>query len=154
MKDIIISEEKLKSVDKLTLDFFYDDNDPRSTKYNRYLVRPKPNIKKILIYLFIPILLIALYIETSFLYNTNLALVVLLVFVLYVIATLKNTIITLIELYQYYAPDGIRKKCKFEPSCSTYVILAVSKYGVIKGMIKGIKRLKRCKGIDGGIDYP
>lgn len=38
------------------------------------------------------------------------------------------------------------------------MILAVEKYGVIKGVCKGIKRLSKCNdrgdGLRGGFDYP
>ena len=51
-----------------------------------------------------------------------------------------------------------RMKCRFEPSCSQYMILAIEKYGVIKGVLNGIKRLSKCNnrgdGMRGGFDYP
>jgi putative component of membrane protein insertase Oxa1/YidC/SpoIIIJ protein YidD len=34
------------------------------------------------------------------------------------------------------------------------MILAIKKYGIIKGIYKGIKRLLRCHSPNGGIDYP
>ena len=65
----------------------------------------------------------------------------------------KRTVIWLVHLYQNKAPDEVRLKCVMEPSCSEYMILAVEKYGVIRGVFKGIHRLFRC-GNDEGIDYP
>jgi len=65
----------------------------------------------------------------------------------------KRTIIWMVHLYQNLASDETRKKCVFEPSCSEYMILAVQKYGVIKGVCKGINRLHRC-GLERGVDYP
>ena len=65
----------------------------------------------------------------------------------------KRTVIWLVHLYQNKAPDEVRLRCCMEPSCSVYMILAVEKYGVIRGVWKGIKRLKRC-GIDNCVDYP
>ena len=47
-----------------------------------------------------------------------------------------------------------RLKCVFEPSCSEYMILAVNKYGLVRGVIKGIRRLLRCHPPNGGKDYP
>lgn len=35
--------------------------------------------------------------------------------------------------------------CRFYPTCSEYSILAMEKYGLVKGIIKSIKRVKRCK---------
>ena len=65
----------------------------------------------------------------------------------------KRTVIWLVHLYQNKAPDHVRLRCVMEPSCSEYMILAVEKYGVIRGVIKGIGRLNRC-GKEKGEDYP
>ena len=59
-----------------------------------------------------------------------------------------------IHCYQHYAPIRIRSMCRFEPSCSDYMILAIRKYGTVNGTIKGINRIKRCSSKDGGFDYP
>lgn len=65
----------------------------------------------------------------------------------------KKTVIWLVHLYQNKAPDEVRLRCAMEPSCSVYMILAVEKYGVIRGVFKGIGRLFRC-GNERGVDYP
>ena len=67
---------------------------------------------------------------------------------------MKNLLIKLIKYYQKKAPKEVREACLFEPSCSNYMILAIKKYGVIKGLYKGIKRLSRCHYPNGGNDYP
>ncbi|MBR5314328.1 MAG: membrane protein insertion efficiency factor YidD [Clostridia bacterium] len=67
---------------------------------------------------------------------------------------MKRILICLVQMYQRFAPDSIRKKCRFEPSCSQYMILSLKKYGLWKGLAKGIDRLKRCNTQDGGFDYP
>lgn len=66
----------------------------------------------------------------------------------------KNFIIGMVLLYKAYAPLEVRAKCRFEPTCSTYMIMALKKYGLIIGLIKGIGRLIRCKPPNGGEDYP
>ena len=65
----------------------------------------------------------------------------------------KKTVIWLVHLYQNKASDETRLRCVMEPSCSVYMILAVNKYGVIRGVYKGIRRLFRC-GNESGVDYP
>ena len=65
----------------------------------------------------------------------------------------KRAIIWIVHLYQNLASDEVRLRCVFEPSCSEYMILAVRKYGVIRGVAKGINRMRRC-GHEQGIDYP
>lgn len=67
---------------------------------------------------------------------------------------LKKFIITMIILYQKYAPEEVRASCMFEPSCSEYMKLAVEKYGIFKGVVKGIKRINRCHYPNSGIDEP
>lgn len=67
---------------------------------------------------------------------------------------LRNILIFILRLYQKYAPYEVRCNCVFIPSCSEYMILAIKKYGVIIGIIKGICRLKRCYRPNGGVDYP
>lgn len=74
--------------------------------------------------------------------------------VLYLAVIAKRAIIWMVHLYQNKASDETRLKCVFEPSCSEYMILAVNKYGVIRGLYKGIRRLLRCHPPNGGQDYP
>jgi putative component of membrane protein insertase Oxa1/YidC/SpoIIIJ protein YidD len=67
----------------------------------------------------------------------------------------KKAIIGLVKLYQHYAPERIRRKCLFKPTCSEYMILALEKYGLIKGLYKSIYRLFfKCSGFFYSIDYP
>ena len=65
----------------------------------------------------------------------------------------KRAVIWMVHLYQNKASDETRLKCVMEPSCSVYMILAVEKYGVIRGVYKGIRRLFRCGEVS-GVDYP
>ena len=65
----------------------------------------------------------------------------------------KRFFIFFVKVYQRYASDEVRLRCPFTPSCSEYMILSIQKYGVIKGIYKGWRRLKRCS-LPGGIDYP
>jgi uncharacterized protein len=37
-----------------------------------------------------------------------------------------------------------KKNCRFQPTCSSYMILAIKKYGSIKGVYLGLKRLSKC----------
>ncbi len=67
---------------------------------------------------------------------------------------MKKVIISFIKLYQKTAPQSLRQSCRFEPSCSNYMILAIEKYGVIKGVWLGLKRISRCRVPNGGKDYP
>ncbi|MCH5153589.1 MAG: membrane protein insertion efficiency factor YidD [Clostridiales bacterium] len=59
-----------------------------------------------------------------------------------------------ILMYKAYAPMEMRDQCRFNPTCSTYMLMAVKKYGLIIGIIKGIRRICRCKPPNGGDDWP
>lgn len=76
------------------------------------------------------------------------------VVMLYLYLISKSAIIWLVHVYQHFAPAKTRLACVFEPSCSEYMILAVKKYGSIRGVLKGIHRLKRCHYPNYGKDYP
>ena len=82
------------------------------------------------------------------------ALYLLPVFILLTIRFTRNLLIGMVLLYKAYAPLELRSKCRFEPTCSTYMIMSLKKYGLIIGLIKGIIRLFRCKPPNGGRDYP
>ena len=63
-------------------------------------------------------------------------------------------IIKFVRFYQRTAPTSLRQCCRFSPSCSEYMILAVEKYGATIGFFKGIKRILRCRKPNEGIDFP
>ena len=63
-------------------------------------------------------------------------------------------IIKWIRFYQTHGPEELHNACLFTPTCSEYMILAIQKYGCVRGVLKGIKRLFRCHPPNGGVDYP
>ena len=65
-------------------------------------------------------------------------------FVLYVCLHLRPIIICMVKLYQHFAPDKVRLRCKCKPSCSEYMLMAVQKYGPYKGGWKGVHRIRKC----------
>ena len=157
MKSVEFSEEQLYNLNEISRKLFVDEQDPRSTAYIRKLKRPHINWIKICICVFLPIVLLVAFaailncIEVPILICIITATVFLLV---YIAVTLKSSIICMIKIYQRYAPDSLRNKCRFEPSCSDYMILSIKKYGLFKGLKKGICRLKRCNINGGGFDFP
>ena len=66
----------------------------------------------------------------------------------------RRVLIFFIRVYQRYAPYDVRSMCVNIPNCSEYMILAVEKYGLIRGVSKGLHRLRHCGETDGGEDYP
>ena len=56
----------------------------------------------------------------------------------------KAVAIALIYCYKYCISPLLPHTCRFVPSCSTYAVMAVRKFGIIKGGFLAIKRLCRC----------
>ena len=57
---------------------------------------------------------------------------------------MKKMIVILIKFYQVYISPLLPPSCIYEPTCSEYTLEAVKKYGVIKGIYLGLKRILRC----------
>ena len=68
---------------------------------------------------------------------------------------MKDLFLKTIRFYQGFISPCLGKHCRFYPSCSEYCYLAVQKYGIMKGLLLGIKRILRCHPWNpGGIDLP
>ena len=133
------------------------EKDPASIYYQRELVYPKLRWWVILLNVFgFLAVLTALTVLLWYLVDNRLVtiLVPIGVGVLYLCIRLKSIMIFCVECYQLLAPTKTRMNCRFEPSCSQYMILSIKKYGAIRGFIKGVKRLKRCVPPNGGYDEP
>ncbi|MCX6790593.1 MAG: membrane protein insertion efficiency factor YidD [Candidatus Gribaldobacteria bacterium] len=60
-------------------------------------------------------------------------------------ATLPKKIIKVaVVLYQQWISPFRKPQCRFYPSCSEYMLLAIEKYGVVQGVWKGSWRILRC----------
>ncbi|ROR22132.1 hypothetical protein EDD66_11612 [Mobilisporobacter senegalensis] len=58
---------------------------------------------------------------------------------------MKRFLIFLIKMYRrFISPLKGRPSCIYVPTCSSYAITALEKYGVIKGTYLAIKRVLRC----------
>ncbi len=57
---------------------------------------------------------------------------------------MKAILILLVKGYQTFISPLFPPCCRFTPTCSTYFIQAVEKYGALKGSWLGIKRILRC----------
>ena len=49
-----------------------------------------------------------------------------------------------IYLYKWCISPLIPHTCRFYPSCSTYAVLAIKEFGIIKGVYLSFLRLKKC----------
>ena len=68
---------------------------------------------------------------------------------------MKECLIFTLRLYQKFISPLFPASCRFYPTCSNYAIMAIQKYGVLKGCVKAAYRVLRCNPFcSGGIDYP
>lgn len=65
---------------------------------------------------------------------------------------MKRVLIKMIEIYQV-TPLHFHSWCRYVPTCSQYMKIAIERFGSIKGVWLGIKRICRCNPWGGsGID--
>ena len=62
-------------------------------------------------------------------------------------------IVVLLRSYRKIAPQSLRNRCVFEPSCSHYSELAFRQHGIWGGLKLTVRRLIRCRASNGGVDY-
>jgi len=66
---------------------------------------------------------------------------------------MKKPIIFLLRFYQKFISPCFPPVCRFSPTCSSYMIEAVEKYGALKGGFMGFLRILRCNPLfKGGYD--
>ena len=67
---------------------------------------------------------------------------------------MKYIIIALIKFYKKFISPNTPRRCKYHPSCSTYALTAVQRFGAVRGSVLAAWRLLRCNPWSmGGIDY-
>ncbi|MBQ0017210.1 MAG: membrane protein insertion efficiency factor YidD [Clostridiales bacterium] len=74
-------------------------------------------------------------------------------FVKIIFFPLKLILMGLIYLYKILISPLIPKSCIYKPSCSTYGLLAIKRFGIITGIFLTCKRILRCNHRhEGGLD--
>ncbi|ACU06987.1 protein containing DUF37 [Flavobacteriaceae bacterium 3519-10] len=53
-------------------------------------------------------------------------------------------LVALIKIYQWFISPLFPKNCRFEPTCSSYMVEALRVHGPVKGLWLGTKRIARC----------
>lgn len=67
---------------------------------------------------------------------------------------MKKIILGVVSFYQRRISPGLPRRCRYHPTCSEYMMNAVTYHGGLKGFIMGLSRILRCHPfIKGGIDY-
>lgn len=66
---------------------------------------------------------------------------------------MKLIILASIRFYQRHISPLLPPSCRYYPTCSQYTFAAVERYGVLKGLWLGVKRISRCHPFhEGGFD--
>lgn len=61
-----------------------------------------------------------------------------------ILKVLAFPFIILIKIYQIFISPLFPSSCRYTPTCSHYTLEALKKYGLLKGLWLGIKRISRC----------
>ena len=66
---------------------------------------------------------------------------------------MSTLFVFILRLYKKYVSPFLPKACRFHPTCSEYMVEAISKKGFLRGLAKGIYRILRCNPFNpGGYD--
>ena len=57
---------------------------------------------------------------------------------------IKAVLLTLLKFYKRFISPILPPLCKYEPTCSIYMMQAIEQKGIIKGLLLGTWRLIRC----------
>jgi putative membrane protein insertion efficiency factor len=65
----------------------------------------------------------------------------------------KRILLAPVRLYQRLLSPMLPRRCKYEPSCSSYAVEAVERFGVVRGTVLSCWRILRCNPFShGGFD--
>lgn len=59
-----------------------------------------------------------------------------------------------VRLYQIFLSPMLGKNCRYNPTCSNYMLQAVDEWGLFKGTWLGLRRISRCHPWGGSGDDP
>ena len=58
---------------------------------------------------------------------------------------MQTIVVGALSLYKRYLSPALPSSCRFQPTCSEYMMEAVAKHGVLRGVSSGLWRLLRCQ---------
>ena len=57
---------------------------------------------------------------------------------------MKAIAVAALRFYKRFISPILPPMCRFEPTCSMYMMQAIEKYGFTRGVWLGVRRLSRC----------
>ena len=67
---------------------------------------------------------------------------------------MKSLVLGLLRGYKRFLSPLLPPACRFEPTCSVYMMEAVQRFGTIRGVWMGVKRLTKCHPLHPGGNDP
>jgi putative membrane protein insertion efficiency factor len=66
---------------------------------------------------------------------------------------MQKVLIALLRAYKKFVSPFLPSACRYSPTCSEYMMQAIAKHGVVRGVWMGTKRVARCHPFhEGGYD--
>lgn len=66
---------------------------------------------------------------------------------------MKRTVLFLIKAYKVLMSPLLGRHCRFVPTCSDYAYQAIEKFGILRGIYIGMRRILKCHPFhEGGFD--
>ena len=59
-------------------------------------------------------------------------------------AMMKICVLAMVRVYQVVISPILGPRCRYIPSCSDYMVEAIEKFGIMRGVFMGLKRFGRC----------
>jgi uncharacterized protein len=60
------------------------------------------------------------------------------------VSAIRKVVVLPIRLYQRVVSPALGQRCKYYPSCSEYAAQAISRFGILRGLVLAGWRLLRC----------
>jgi uncharacterized protein len=57
---------------------------------------------------------------------------------------LISPFVLIVKLYQWFVSPILPNSCRFQPTCSHYMVDSLREWGVFKGLFLGVKRILKC----------
>ncbi len=57
---------------------------------------------------------------------------------------MRNLLVACIRLYQMLLSPLLGSNCRYSPTCSEYALIAIRKYGALRGTAIAVGRIMRC----------
>jgi putative membrane protein insertion efficiency factor len=68
---------------------------------------------------------------------------------------MKRLLLAPIRFYSRFVSPALPPRCKYHPSCSSYAVQAIERYGILRGLVLAGWRVLRCNPWShGGYDPP